>query len=311
MLTPSKTEPQGGFFETTLPYEAVVRLVGRNRLIIVGVVLAALACGLGFVRHARPLYTSSAKLYIEQSSPQVLRETQDNKIAKNYLYTQATILKSGEVYQDVLEKARRPDSSDTLKRFAATSDAFSHLDRGLSVGVGKKDDVVSVSFTSPDPDEAAEVTNAVVDSYTAYSEGRVRNTSGQMLEILNKEKERTDKELLAKLKTLTDYKKENKTIFFTDKKDDAVSDRMGRLSETVTRAQMDVLDAEAHYASVRAMAADSAQLRQYLQSRQTQDAASVGGSESMVLRNKINTLQLQLEKLLRVQIGRASCRERV
>jgi capsular exopolysaccharide synthesis family protein len=300
VLTPSKAESQGGFFETTLPYESLVRLAGRNRFVIVGVVLSSLAFGMVFIRHARPQYTSSAKLYIEQSSPQLLRETQDNKIAKNYLYTQATILKSNQVYQDVLEKARRSDSSGALKRFAAISNAFSYLDRRLSVGVGKKDDIVSVSFTSPDPDEAAEVTNAVVDSYKTYSEGRVRNTSGQLLEILNKEKERTDKELLAKLQTLTDYKKENNTILFTDKKDDAVSDRLGRLSEAVTRTQLDVLDAEAHYASVRAMAADSAQLRQYLQARRTQDAASVGGSESMVLRNKINTLQLQLEKLLRV-----------
>lgn len=296
----SKAESQGGFFDTTLPYEAAVRLVSRNRFLFLGVVLAALACGAAFVRCSRPLYTSSAKLYIEQTSPQLLRETRDNKNAKNFLYTQATILKSRDVYQEVLEQARNTDAAHPLKPLYGKTDVFSYLDHRLSVSVGKKDDVVSVSFTSPDPDEAAHVSNAVVDSYKAYSEGRVRNTSGQLLGILKKEKERTSQELLAKLQTLTNYKKENKTILFTGKKDEAVADRLGRLSEAVTRAQLDVLDAEAHDASVRAMAGDSAQLRQYLQARRTQDAASTSWSENTILRNKINTLQLQLERLLRV-----------
>lgn len=295
-----KDAKEGSFFETTLPYEAILRLFLRNRVCIVAVLALALTAGGVFVRMARPLYTSSAKLYIEQTLPQLLKESQENKNAKNYLYTQATILKSSAVYEDVLQNIRQGQCPESLRRLAEKPDCIAYLDHGLSVSVGKKDDVVAVSFTSPDAQEAADVTNAVTDAYKACSEGKVRSTSGQLLDILQKEKVRTDQELKDKLQVLAEFKKNNKSIIFNSTKEDAVSSRLMQLSEAVTRAQLAVLDAEANYATVKAMASDSVQLRQYIQARKTEETFSLGASESTVLRNKINTLQLQLEKLLRV-----------
>lgn len=300
MLNSKKAAEESSFFETTLPYEAMVRLFLRNRLCIVAIVLTAVTAGAIFIRMARPLYTSSAKLYIEQTLPQLLKETQDNKNAKNYLYTQATILKSSAVFEDVLQKARGGQCPDSLRRLAEKPDCIAYLDRGLSVSVGKKDDVVAVSFTSPNAQEAADVTNAIVDAYAACSEGKVRSTSGQLLDILQTEKARTHQELMGKQQALTDFKKDNKSIIFSGNKEDAASGRLMQLSEAVTRAQLDVLDAEANYATVKAMASDSVQLRQYIQARKTEEALGLGTSENAVLRNKINTLQLQQEKLLRV-----------
>ncbi len=283
-----------------LPYETALRIVLRNRWWMAGILAAALIGGGAFTCYVSPQYTGSAKLVIEQTSPQLLNETTDNKVAKNYLYTQATILKSMAIYEDVLHTACQPGAEPTLRSFAEQAGAAARLDRGLSVTVGKKDDVVTVSFAGDNPQTAANIANAVVDSYKRISDGKLKSTSGQLLEILKTEKERTDRELLAKRQLLAEYKSQNKTLIFSAKKEDVASESLTRLSEAVTAAQLDALDAEAHYTAVKAMSIDAQQLRQYLAARHASDATLAGGSENIALRGKLNTLQLQQEKLLRV-----------
>lgn len=286
--------------DQSMPYEAIVRLASRNQGVLFGLIGLALVLGVIYIQIATPQFTSSAKLYIESSSPKLLKEGEQAKTSKNYLYTQATVVKSTTVLERVLDQLQQSTDSHIANKVLQQSNPATYLSHHLSTNVGKKDDILQITFTSDDPLESSELTQQVVDAYVAYNTGKVQNTSGQILRILQKEKADTDHEFVEKLTRLTEFKKNNKDVIFGNDKKDIMTDRLARLSNALTEAQLNAVEAETYYKTILSMSSDPAQLRQYVRSRHADEPAISGTSESVLLRNKINHLQLQLEKILRV-----------
>ena len=98
--------------------------------------------------------------------------------SKNYLYTQAELLKSTPILAAV---ADTPDIQQ-MQTFEKVN-PVALLKSILDVRVGSKDDIISVSFKSPYPAEVAQIVNAVVDSYKKYHESGKKSTSAEILKI--------------------------------------------------------------------------------------------------------------------------------
>lgn len=301
---PTPTEvsagPPPGRLNRTLPYEAIVRLIGRNRCLLAALLVLSAAGGWIYLQIAAPQYTSSAKLCVETTSPKVLKEGEPAKTAKNYLYTQASVVHSAAVLDQVVQQIRQAEDAGAAKQLLEKANPVQYLEQHLSAGVGKRDDLLVITFTSDSPTESAEMAGRVVEAYIRYTESKVRNTSGQVLSILQHEKERTDRELMEKLRALTEYKKEHKEILFGNPQENLLTDQLARLSEALTQSQLNVLEAQAHYKTIQGMTSDPDQMRQYVQSRRLEEPDLGGISESTLLRNKLHSLQLQREKLLRM-----------
>lgn len=287
-------------FAPTLQYDTLLRIVRRNRLLMAGMVTLSLAAGVGYLKMTRPQYTGTSKLYVELSSPKLLKNQEQGDKAKNYLFTQESILKSTPVLEEVLVLAGQADSPALLRPLLDMSNPLNYLQSRITTSVGKKNDIISVSFTCANPDESAATTNAIVDCYVQYQSGKIRSTAGELLGILQTEKERYDKDMSEKLRQLTEFKKNNKDIVFVSGKGDAGADRLAKLSEALTQSQLDTMQAKVVYESVKTMSESPSQLREYVKARKVQGAVSLENEESSLLRNKLNTMQLGLEKLLRV-----------
>jgi succinoglycan biosynthesis transport protein ExoP len=177
---------------------------------------------------------------------------------------------------------------------------LSYLQSHITTSVGKKNDIISVTFTCGNPEESAAITNAIVDSYVQYQSGKLRSTAGELLGILQAEKERYDNDMAVKLRQLTEFKKSNKDIVFVSGKGDATADRLTKLSEAMTQAQLDTMQAKVVYESIKAMSESPSQLREYVKASKLQGAVTLENEETSLLRNKLNTMQLGLDKLLRV-----------
>ena len=96
-----------------------------------------------------------------------------------------------------------------MRTFNNVDNPLAFLKKNLDVTVGRNDDIISVSFNSSEPVEAANIVNEIVDAYITYHATRKRNTSLEVLKILQTEKDKRSKELADKLEAMMNFKEKN------------------------------------------------------------------------------------------------------
>ena len=159
---------------TQMMSESVVLILWRSRWIVLLTTVAALAAALIYVTKVTPVYTSTSRIYVEQSGPKIFAETQEGVMtqSKNYLYTQAELLKSTPVLTAVLGTA----DIQQMQTFSEVDNHITYLKKTLNSTVGKKDDIISISYDSPYPNEAAQLVNTIIDCYITYQATSKRST---------------------------------------------------------------------------------------------------------------------------------------
>ena len=277
--------------------ESLIRIIWRSRLIVLVTTLAALIAVLVYLIKTAPIYTSTSRIYVEQSGPKIISETEEGIMtqSKNYLYTQAELLKSTPILAAVAGNA----GIKQMQTFAKVDSPVALMKSILNVRVGSKDDIISVSFKSPYPVEAAQVVNAVVDSYKKYQSSRKRSNSAEVLKILQNQKDKRSEELSEKLKAMMDFRRENVSLVFEGDQGNIVIERLGRLSAVLTEAQLATIESESAYESAKAMISDPAKFTQFTEAQRTQGVYVSTVSEKAVLMSKIDQLQLRLQDRLR------------
>jgi len=284
--------PTAGFMPEGLP-----QIIWRSRWIVLLTTVVALAVGFLYITKATPIYTSTSRIYVEQSGPRIITEMEEGVMtqSKNYLYTQAELLRSTPILAAVLETP----GIGQMQTFTRVDNPIAYLKNTLAALVGKKDDIISVSFDSPYPAEAAQVVNAVVDSYITYHSTRKRSTSAEVLKILQNEKTKQGKEQTEKLRAMMDYKKENAALGFESRQGNVVIDRLQRLSTVLTEAQLATIESKSAYESTKEMVSDPARLKQFIEAQRAAGIYLSTGGEKAELKSKLELLQLRLANLLR------------
>ena len=272
--------------------EGLVQIIWRSRWLVLLVTVAALGAAFVYVAKATPIYTSTSRIYVEQSGPKILTESEGVMTqSKNYLYTQAELLRSSPILSSALETA----GVKRMKIFDSVDNPVAYLKKmGLVVSVGKKDDIISISSDSPNPIEAAQLVNSVVDSYITYHATRKRSTAGEVLKILQKEKAKQDDKLAEKLKTMMDFKKENVALAFENHNNNIILDRLGRLSEEMTRAQLLTIEVKSVYETTQSMVTDPVRLKQFAETEMAKGTYVSNANKRFLLMTKLEELQLQL-----------------
>ena len=277
--------------------ESLIRIIWRSRLIVLITTLAALIAVLVYLIRTAPIYTSTSRIFVEQSGPKIISETEEGILtqSKNYLYTQAELLKSTPILAAVADTT----GIKQMQTFARVNNPVGLLKSILNVRVGSKDDIISVSFKSPYPAEAAQVVNAVVNSYIKYHTSRKRSNSAEVLKILQNEKDKQNKELSEELKEMMDFKRENVSLAFEGDQGNIVIERLGRLSTFLTEAQFATIESKSAYESAKAMVSDPAKFTQFTEAQRAKGVYISTVSEKGVLMSKLDQLQLRLKDRLR------------
>ncbi|MCJ8145225.1 AAA family ATPase [Ancylobacter sp. A5.8] len=141
------------------------------------IVLTALAigggCALVYVNLATPLYTARAQLLIDPKSSQPTREEmQSNAIDAAQIESQLVVLRSERVAKAVIEQLDLLNNPAFMTRNASDSEEAVSLRQALGAFADRLDVrraglsyVIDLSFSSPDPELAAEIANATADVY--------------------------------------------------------------------------------------------------------------------------------------------------
>jgi succinoglycan biosynthesis transport protein ExoP len=276
--------------------KSLIQIMWRGRWLILLAVAAALIAGFVYINKATPIYNSTSRIYVEQSGPKIISEMEEGLMtrSKNYLYTQTELIKSTPILSAVVDDptVRR------MKTFDNVDNKTAYLKKKLQVKVGKKDDIISISLESPWSTEAAQIVNEIVDSYITYNATRKRSTSAEVLKILQSEKEKRDKELAEKRKTLLDFKLANESLALESSKGNIIVERLARLSDAITQAQFDTIDAQSNYEATKVMLTDKEKIEQFINVQRAKGAFNTFSNQEMRLRTEIDTLEKQLSDLM-------------
>lgn len=222
--------------------ESLIQIIWRSRWIVLLTTVLVPVAVFVYFRKSPPTYTSTSRIYVEQSGPKIVTEMEEGVMTQsnNYLYTQAELLKSTPILSAALN-LRGARQTTTL---AEVDDPIAYLKKNLDVRVGTKDDIISISLDSPYPAEATFLVNVVVDSYVAYHAARKRSTSTEVLRILQSEKSRQNGALIEKLRAMMEFKKKNKALAFEYEQGNIILQRLEKLSAALTEAQLETVDRE-------------------------------------------------------------------
>ena len=279
------SQPQEGLFPIAL-------IVLQHRWTILLTTVGFLVVGFAYIMKATPIYTSASRLYVEQSGPKIINEYEGVMTqSHNYLYTQSELIRSTPIISDAVNDTR----IGHLETFAGIDNLVGYVKRKLKVAVGRKDDIITVSFDSPYPQEAAQLVNAMVDSYVRYHSARQRSTVSEVLRILEKEKVRRDEELSGKFAELLAFTRENGVVSFDDNGGNIVLERLTRLSSALTETQLAALNAKADFEAAKRMANEPAKIRQFAGAAAGAGVHVSGSDRETQLRAELRRVEMDLE----------------
>ena len=165
----------------------------RKGVMFASLVVALLLSGL-YGATATRYYQSSASLLVQQVGGDLLASSVslDGK-SREIIPTYRQLIKMPVVLKGAIR--RLPPESRIDFRGIPMERWIDTLAKGISTSDIHKTNIIEVSYRSKDPHVAAEVVNAVIESYLDFIDRTHRGTSGEIIDILTHEK----KELEAKL----------------------------------------------------------------------------------------------------------------
>jgi len=283
---PGDALPQEDLLQTAL------HIVLRHRWTILVTTILSLVVTFLYLLKVTPIYTSSSRVYVEQSGPKIMSEYEGVMTqSSNYLYTQGELIKSTPIVADVVQDSKIKH----FRTFADVDNLVAYIKNNLNVRIGSKNDIIAVSFDSPYPVEAAEIVNAVVQSYINYHSTRKRSTVSEVLKIIQKEKVKRDKELSDKFAELLEFARENSEVSLDNQGGNIVLERLTKLSTALTEAQLNALSAKADYEAIKSMENEPAKIKQFASASSTAEVRVFVNDTETQLKAELRAVEIELQ----------------
>jgi capsular exopolysaccharide synthesis family protein len=293
-------------------------ILHRRRWSIIIVTVLFIAAAILYLIKAESIYTSTSRLYVEQTGPKLIAEYEGVMTqSKNYLYTQSEVIKSTPIISEVVQKADIKNMKTLEAKPLNIIEKFKNLiglgeptfDMGeidnleiylkkiIKVQVGIKDDIIAVNCSSPYRQEAAKIVNAIVETYVNYQMNQKKSTVSEVLKILQKEKVTRDKELADNFEQLLDFTRKYGVVSMEKSGGNEVFQRLKTLGESLTNAQLETIKAKADLEAIKKL--DSPQkIRQYAMAQPNISPNLFTENKETELRNELKDLEIQLQNAL-------------
>ena len=156
-----------------------------------GILLAGAAAAVVYLTF-EPMYQASYWIRIEERVPFIAFETRENEQSKAFVQTQVELLRSPMVLGPAIfgRKEDPKDNIATVPEIAKEDDKIAWLAKEIKVKQVGSSELFNVSYAGPNPEDAAKIVNAVVDSYFKLREGEESRRMGRVIELLEKERTR-------------------------------------------------------------------------------------------------------------------------
>ncbi|MGA7613944.1 MAG: polysaccharide biosynthesis tyrosine autokinase [Thermoanaerobaculia bacterium] len=240
-------------------------IVKRRRLITLAVLVAVVVAAVVSLM-TTPLYKANATLSVspESATPFDIAMTQPvfERYNPEFLATQTRLIRSRQIAERVVDRLKLTENPEFFEKKSgafqsagesdpdsATSDrivAAIRVQNGIETTPVRGTDLVELSFTSTSPKLAAEVANAVAESYIEWSLETKYGALGQASRFLSGQIEQLKAELDDKEKKLQAYSQRT-DIVSVDPTTNITLQKLESLNKDYAAAVADRVDKEAHF----------------------------------------------------------------
>lgn len=252
--------------EASIPLSHYLWILKRHRWKILSFVLACVLATLVISSRLTPIYESVATVDVDRQTPtgvigqESMRSTTND--ADQFLATQVRLIQSDSVLRPVVDKYRLRDAEGAPEVPAAlaglTEDAPVVLKR-LKVTRPPNTYLLLISYRSPDPQLAANVSNAIADSYLKHTYNIRYRSSASLSAFMEKQLEELKAKMERSTAALLQFERELNVIN-PEEKTSILSARLLQLNTEYTNAQADRVRKEAAYQSMRGGTLEAAQV---------------------------------------------------
>lgn len=263
VLTPyPKPEERAGASEQDDDFDfwELARGLLRRKFMILAIVLAGTGASLFLTLQQTPLYRASSTLEIQRQETRIIEsaDVEPRVVADNqYIETQFALLKSralAERVVDDLDLANNPAfANQQLGREQRLKNASDQISRNLMVGLEGKSLIIRVGYVSPSPEDAARITNTVVETFIEASLERKFNTTAYARKFLEERLATAKVTLEDAERRLVDYARDEDILDLSEGGGGGANLDAGALvtlSSEFTAAQNDRIAAELRYREV-------------------------------------------------------------
>ena len=260
-----------------LPFRDYFRIVHRRRWMILTIVAAGIAMAAVVNWTSTPFYQAQATLQFDIDMnilgvDHPLLPLDQRDWMREFVPTQMAIMQSRDVAvraHDDLERSASGKSADS-ERSGVTSTTTSgpsnaplraipsvqQIMAGRTVALIKDSRLVTVGFWSPDPQQAAQVSNALARAFVEQNTDFRLRSSGDASDWLSKQVDQQRKLVDESEAALQRYRRNNQAdALFTDKmgveQQNIVVQKLSQLQGEVTKARTETIEKEAQYRQVR------------------------------------------------------------
>ena len=274
----------------------VLRAIWQNRWGLLLCIVVALGVGFVYIQATTPVYSSTAKMYLDYGGIPLVHSYQSGRMPQTdlYLQTQAELLKS----RPILDTVLAADEVARMRTFAEVDIPVAFLRKHVRVYVGRRDEIINISFDSPYPIEAAQIVNRLVEAYLASRSDHDQRSSAQVLEILQADLTRAKEELKQRRDTLEDFLENSMPLALGSEQGGGVFEGLVSYQAAYAQAQTRCVEAESYLEGLQALAENPTALRFYLQGRPEAGSYVTPTGERVALEARMAQIRLERQRLL-------------
>ena len=223
-------------------------MLSQHRSLLIASAILGLVAAAVYVRLATPIYSTTSRIFLQKSGSS--GDGQAGSISENVLDTQCELLKSS----PILAVAINASGAEHMRMFGNGHSRIAYLKKYLDVELASRGSCITVTLNSAYPDEARAVIDGIAAAYKDFQGKQQHSVAMTALTLLEQDKGRSDAELDAKSKQLTDLRDAQRGESFGTGSDGIALQRMSTLSQALTAAQMETLTAKGAYTQAAAAA---------------------------------------------------------
>jgi capsular exopolysaccharide synthesis family protein len=252
------TAPEPSASEPELPFTHHLWVLRRHRWKIAAFIATCEFATLIVSSRVTPIYESTAVIDIDRQAPAGVIGNESTRAstgdADQFLATQIRLIQADAVLRPVAQKyqllERERQFQDGPQRSASQLESAPILLRRLSVVRPPNTYLLLVGYRSPDPHLAADVANAVANSYVQHTYNLRARSSANLASYMERELEELKAKMEASTQKVLQFERELNVIN-PEEKTNIVAARLLQLNTEYTNAQAERVRKEAAFQSVR------------------------------------------------------------
>lgn len=284
----------GGGAERPMPrgrQDELLPILWRQRKLIAGCAAACIFVAMVYLLFATPIYTSTARMSVKVAASRLTGQAQaiTDYTEGNYLFTEQQLIKSPSV---LALAAQMPEVKPFLR---GQTDPIGFIQNNLSVDVGKRDTIISVSFSSPNPGAAADIANGIVKAYQEY-QTKPKPSDTADLDRLAEDDKRLDKEIGNKNEQMRALEQKYGLLATANERDGLLERQLASLSQELHTAHLETLKAQAEENEAKA-AVQRLKIKGIDVNAVDTDMLALGPDQEALIRTEMLQLEARIQDL--------------